>query len=621
MGRVDEYLEKKGTKHLMALVTVLYIIGTVIFNVYLRSLGIFEFELIQLRYVFVGLVFSLITAIIVGILSPLYFGLKKPKEPEQKRRTKKKKAQQENSFVEMIFFVCLIPWIITYALHVFPEIPSGFGGAKPITARLIGEAETIKKINSLIAHETGVAENKLPFEMVSEDTNLAIGANVKILDRNRDRILLILTKDLYLSSTSKLAKSLIEAGTSSDKIETEETKNFTQKSLLVKADKIESITFSLYEPPEILTKQDLEIASQVLSEEEMYEEEITVASKEKKDEEKKKNTAIVEQFIVQQVPDAAPQIIEAVKKAPKVIATAPPKTVTEHAQDEETEEDSTREEDLIEITAEVTNQEPEEDTIQEDQEVPAGDSLESVLNQFIDTKFIDYRAEFYKKASELYERERFAPDLLLHERFLLAKKITQTFRREYPEAWMELTDINYLATGQSEERFLWKLMEAFRGAESVIVLIDRINAMELDQKEIKRQEKIKAIIEAQQEQEASLEEGAPESSTVEPETEESLSTVPGEEPSIESTTEENAPETIEESVGEEINPKEPEPDSAPEEELVPNETGTIPLPEEEVLIEPTEESITEDLSEEGQEEPVVTPEGNTEEAGEPIPAE
>lgn len=505
MGRVDEYLEKKGIRHLMALVTFMYIVGTIIFNIYLRSLGIFEFELIQLRYVFVGLVFSGFTGIIVTVIFSLYFIYRQIVPLANKKKKSKKQRSKENSLREIIFFVFLIPWIVGYAFYFFPEIPSGFGGAKPIEARLIGEKDTILKVNSLIAHETGVDEGKLPFEMVSDDTNLAIGANVKILDRNRDRILLILTKDLYLSSTSTLAKNLIEAGTSTEEIETEETKNFTQKSLLVKADKIESITFSLYEPPEILTKQDLEIASQVLSKDE-EQGSLTVSNREIDTEKEKKQADIVEKFIVQQVPEAATKILEAVKKAPKVVSMASPNIVsqTEYVPVIDSKENISSIEEKLQDTsqAEPVNEGIVEE-LQVEEEIPEEDSyvevsLESVLGEFIDPKFIDYRAQFYMKASELHEVERFSEKLLLHERFLLSKRISDTFRREYPDEWKQLEKDNYLALGQSEKRFLWKLMEVFRGTEGIEILIERINTTVLDASEIEKQEEVKAIIHAQE---------------------------------------------------------------------------------------------------------------------------
>ena len=499
MGRVDEYLEKKGIKHLMALVTVLYIVGTIIFNVYLRSLGIFEFELIQLRYIFVGLIFAIFTGIIVGIAYGLWILFRRfaRSAQKEKKKTKKQKAK-EATLLEIIFLLFLFPWIVGYAFYFFPEIPSGFGGAKPITARLIGEKETIQKVNALIAHETGVAEDKLPFDMISEDTNLAIGANVKILDRNRDRILLILTKELYLSSTSMLAKNLIEAGASTEEMETEETQNFVKKSLLVRADKIESITFSLYEPPEILTKQDLEIASQVLSKEE--DKDYVVSIPKKYTEEEAKNAAIVENFIVQQVPEAAPQILEAVKKSPKVFSSPSYKTIAQTPK----ENPPAPESDHAFVGKEETTPTKSLETAPKDTseivlaKKDTEESLESVLDQFIDTKFIDFRAKFYRKSSELHERERFSKEEMLHERFLLAKKITQTFRREYPKEWNDLAEENYLAFGQSEQRFPWKLMEVFRGAESIGVLVERINTTEWDLSEIAKKEEIKALINKQE---------------------------------------------------------------------------------------------------------------------------
>ncbi len=499
MSRIDEYLEKKGFRHLMAFVTVLYIVGTIIFNIYLRSLGIFEFELIQLRYVFVGLVFAFFTVLIAVIIWGTALLLQKVFPPKKKKLTKKAKAKR-TLLIEISFICLLIPWVPTYAFFIFPQIPSGFGGSKPIVARLIGAKETIKNINALIAHETGTNAKKLPYESVSDDADLAIGANVKILDRNRDRILLILTKELYLSSTSKLAKDLIEAGTTSEEISTTETKNFQQKTLLVKADRIESISFSLYTPPEILTTQDLEIATKVLTD--------------KKPKEEADAPQIVEKFITQQAPQAAPKILAAVKKevsskkqvAKKQIAREEPKeSGKERAENENNEE----------------NEEGKEESRQEEEIeiVPAEEiDIAEILETIIDTMFIEFRAKFFRKASDLHDREKFSEKNFLHERFLLAKKISKTLQLEYPEAWSKLIKDNYLAFGQGEKRFPWKLMGIFRGTESAEELVEKLNTTQLDQEEIEKKKKIKAKLEKEEQEQLKIKEEEQKDTPTEPET-------------------------------------------------------------------------------------------------------
>ena len=70
---IDEYLEKRGGKYFVTFTVICYVMGTLIFNVYLNALGISEFELLKLRYIFVGLSFAAVTS----IFPVLYYGIKK----------------------------------------------------------------------------------------------------------------------------------------------------------------------------------------------------------------------------------------------------------------------------------------------------------------------------------------------------------------------------------------------------------------------------------------------------------------------------------------------------------------------------------------------------------------
>ena len=123
------------------------------------------------------------------------------------------------------------------------------------------------------------------FEKAAKNSDLAVGANVKILDQNDKNIYLILTKELYLQSTSSLAKELIDAG---EDIQTNETKNLKPKPLVVKADDIETIIYTLYSPKDVTTedlKKEMEIARVQLLEqgkpEKIIENILKIAMKEK----------------------------------------------------------------------------------------------------------------------------------------------------------------------------------------------------------------------------------------------------------------------------------------------------------------------------------------------------
>ncbi len=275
---LEEYLERRGAKYFVTMLMFSYILGTLVFTIYLGSLGISDFEFLQLRYMFVGIIYVIITSI---FLIPTILILKKI-------FTKKKIR-----FFEIIILMILFLWTPIYALFIFPKIPSNFGGAKPVLARFIGETDKIKEINEIIEYETGAKD--LPLEVFPKNKNLAKGANVKILDRNKDRIWIILTKDLYLKTRSKLAKNLIEAGES---LEDKTDSDFITKPLLVDAEGIKNISFSLHEPPDDLTPADLEILKSTprLS---------------------GKSANVVEKFIQKTAPEKADKIIKAIKTEDK----------------------------------------------------------------------------------------------------------------------------------------------------------------------------------------------------------------------------------------------------------------------------------------------------------------
>ena len=419
---IDDYLERRGAKYFVALLMFCYVLGTVIFNIYLSSLGVFEFELLQLRYMFVGAIFLGSTgAAFMSILQLFRLTRNSPamlSEAQQRQREKR---------VELCFLIFVIAWTPVYATKVLPKIPSGFGGAQPVLARLIGPEQNIKRINELIAFETGVSVDKLSFEKTSPDSDLAVGANVQILDRNQDRIFLLLTKDLYLRSTSSLANDLIESGKDAEDLQTIGTQNFKQKPLIVKADKIEGITLTLYEPPAVLTASDLEVAATVLASEP------TAPTRDET-----KETKVVEQFIKKTAPSQAAEIIN---------------TVTEKVQ------------------APTTPQE----------ELPPTPEVKVIPPELESKVFLDMRSRFFTQALLLSNIEA-ASSKRTESRFDLVKTISDQFSTEFPEAWAILKPDNYLIKGQIEPDFPRILSQIWQGAASPEVVIERLNTQEVDDK-------------------------------------------------------------------------------------------------------------------------------------------
>lgn len=436
VNKAEQYFERIGLKYVVGMGTILYIIGTALFNVYLRLLGIYEFNLIQLRYMFIGIVFVFFTAIFFGFVF-LFWRLSFPLVRKVKKPTKRESALFWNR-LEITVLVILIPWMYTYARYILPEIPSGLGGAAPIEARLIGSPEEIQRINELIAYETNLQPDKLPFEVAPGQSNLAIGANVLILDQSKDRLFLILTKELYLSSTSNLAKNLRAAGGNIGDIATKDTKDFQAKPLIINTKDIVSFTMNLYEPPSLLTRDDIEIAASVIA-------------KAGKDSDQ---TQMVSDFLEQQAPEVAPQLLEAVQKKieEKQVALANP-----------TEKPSLPPVTKPKLTSEETEQQQQvtEEIVQE-------------LEGFFDTKFLDFRADIFGQTTNLcgYERTKGKDSTV---RLELVREISRRMKADFPNAWEALNVKNYLADGQGEKDFSCNLVKIFQGAEDASVIVTRLN--------------------------------------------------------------------------------------------------------------------------------------------------
>jgi hypothetical protein len=433
-----ELLEKYGVRYFAAITALFYVVGTVVFNIYLRKLGSFEFDLLQLRYMFVGLAFIFITALFPLLIATGYGiarlvkNLKSKNQPEpkltlaEKTKLQKKRNEQSNRTFnrwKWVFIVFLPIWLAFYSWSIFPYIPSGFGGAKPYAARLIGSEDVIRKINDQIAFEAGVKSEKLPFEVLPGASGLTTGANVLILDKSSSRIFLLLTRDLYLSSTSSFAKKMLELGSFSENVDAADTESFKVKPLIVSADGIEGITLSLYEPPEVTTIADLQLAA-----------EIVAANPER----------------AQQVSDAISKDLPGVGE--KIVAA-----VQEHAKPKPTPTDPTAPVEPIQSLEDVIN---------------------IVIEESVDTTFIDFRALSFSQAAALMEVER-RSGISSDRRRVLIQTITDTFKTEFPDAWAELDPTkNFLVIGQTDPDFAKKIRDAFRGAESAIMVMNRLNATE-----------------------------------------------------------------------------------------------------------------------------------------------
>ncbi len=391
---------------------------------------------------FVGLAFILISSVFPLTVWAIYGIVRLVKGPEPApakslapmQKAKFKRAQQVKK--ERIFrrwklgFSIFLPlWLAFYAWNIFPEIPSGFGGAKPYAARLIGTEESIQKINDQIAFEAGVPTEKLPFETLPGTSGLTTGANVLILDKSDARIFLLLTRDLYLSSTSNFAKKMIDLGEIPEDLETGDAHKFQVKPLIVNADGIDGITLSLFQPPEVTTKEDLQLAAEIVAAD-------PDAAK------------AVTDVISSELPGVGEQIVAAVKRHQEEnpVVNKPSKTTNTP----------------VVVVPEISLE----------------DVINDVIEESVDTTFLDFRALAFSQAGNLIaaEKRNGADDA---RRRQLIQTVTKNFEEDFPESWADLDPIkNFLVVGQDDARFPHKIQSAFRGAETPDMVMTRLNTTE-----------------------------------------------------------------------------------------------------------------------------------------------
>ncbi len=111
-----------------------FVIGFIIWNIYLYSLGFVEDDLLRARFIFTGFFFLAWSAVIAIIPARRYGGFTK-------------------LIVHIIshkisWAIYLLLWLIFYSLIIFPMWPLGWGGGQPRALSIIGDKEYLDRLNT-----------------------------------------------------------------------------------------------------------------------------------------------------------------------------------------------------------------------------------------------------------------------------------------------------------------------------------------------------------------------------------------------------------------------------------------------------------------------------------------
>ena len=263
--------ENKDLKKLTAYAAVIYGLGALILNIYLGSLGVFTFDLIKLRYIFIGVLFMIATFALDKVLSFLTnrFKIRRRKKMEGEYGNEEWRTEnipdesKKSSFRALYLAIGFIFWTSFYSTVIFPQLPPFIGGGEPLTVRFIGTEENIRDINAAIKYSisSGVQsdwfnEVEMPITALENNSQLFLSANVQLLDSTADTHILLLPHGLYFSSISSFAYDY--------ETSLEKTDSKYLRPLYIDKSKTVGMTFKLVNPPTVTTRKDLAIINKML---------------------------------------------------------------------------------------------------------------------------------------------------------------------------------------------------------------------------------------------------------------------------------------------------------------------------------------------------------------------
>ena len=130
---MNENKEKKSISNIAIFIAVAYGVGFISWNFYLIDFGIFEYQLLQTRYISAGSLFLLPPLVLFYILSP------------KLKKSIGDLMMPYSSKSRMLVVFCCSLYLIIFIYLIFPSMPQYFGGSKPIPVSIIAESDVIKR--------------------------------------------------------------------------------------------------------------------------------------------------------------------------------------------------------------------------------------------------------------------------------------------------------------------------------------------------------------------------------------------------------------------------------------------------------------------------------------------
>ncbi len=146
---IEDY-SPKNYSIILAIPIVFLGMGFLIWSVYLYTFGFTGNELFQSQYIITGVVFLLISLVILGVVTTLIDIINwiAKKIPSYFIPTKLDKYVREKMKIPLYIFV-ILSWFLFYISQLFPLIPYTIGGGQPRVLSLITTNENMKTLNSL----------------------------------------------------------------------------------------------------------------------------------------------------------------------------------------------------------------------------------------------------------------------------------------------------------------------------------------------------------------------------------------------------------------------------------------------------------------------------------------
>ena len=138
---------------------IVYVLGFLVWNIYLSQFGIFESNFLQTRYLSSGILGLIFISFVVLFFLTIIRLINRIKAKKSNNQITDIFSIKKMIMIEVSVMTFIILFLL-FVLFIFPQIPQYFGGAAPVSASLIGSAEQMHFLENFNVDLVPNAEGK-----------------------------------------------------------------------------------------------------------------------------------------------------------------------------------------------------------------------------------------------------------------------------------------------------------------------------------------------------------------------------------------------------------------------------------------------------------------------------